>query len=446
VIELSPGIITTIMIAAILVGVLTGFPLAFVVGSIGLIMGYLLLGDAAFEIIYSRLYSLAQNYPLLAVPLFTFMGVVLQRSGIADGLFDALYLWLGGFRGGLAVSTVIFGTILAACLGVITASVTMLTLIALTPMVKRGYDKSLAAGAVCAGGTLGILIPPSVMLVIYGPMAMVSVGKLFMAAIFPGLTLGGLYCLYVAVRCWIQPTLGPAVPVEDRQVPLAVKTRMLLYSLVPPMVLILSVLGTIFFGIAPPTEAAAVGAFAATLLTIAYRKFNWRMLSYTALETLRVSAFVLMIGCLSFAFVGVFISAGCGDVVGNAIMNAPGGRWGAFVVVMFIVFILGMFIDWIGIVFIMVPILAPIGPQLGFDPLWFGMMICVNLQMSFMTPPFAVAIFVCRGTAAPELGVTIADIIRGVVPFVAIIMVGMALCIVFPQLILWLPAHMMVGW
>ena len=430
----------------ILLGVLTGFPLAFVVGSIGLIMGYLLLGDATFEILYSRLYSLAQNYPLLAVPLFTFMGVVLQRSGIADGLFDALYLWLGGFRGGLAVSTVIFGTILAACLGVITASVTMLTLIALTPMLKRGYDKSLATGAVCAGGTLGILIPPSVMLVIYGPMAMVSVGKLFMAAIFPGLLLGGLYCLYVAVRCWIQPQLGPAVPVEDRQVPLAVKTKMLLYSLVPPMVLILSVLGTIFFGIAPPTEAAAVGAFAAVLLTLAYRKFSWGMLSHTALETLRVSSFVLLIGCLSFAFVGVFISTGCGDVVGTAIMNAPGGRWGAFVVVMVIVFLLGMFIDWIGIVFIMVPILAPIGPELGFDPLWFGMMICINLQMSFMTPPFAVSIFVCRGTAAPELGVTIGDIIRGVIPFVGIIMVGMAFCIAFPQLILWLPAKMLVGW
>ncbi len=445
-IELSPEVITAIMIGGILLGVLTGFPLAFVVGSVGLIMGYLLLGDAAFEILYSRLYSLAQNYPLLAVPLFTFMGVVLQRSGIADGLFDALYLWLGGFRGGLAVSTVIFGTVLAACLGVITASVTMLTLIALTPMLKRGYDKSLATGAVCAGGTLGILIPPSVMLVIYGPMAMISVGKLFMAAIFPGLVLCGLYCLYVAVRCFLQPALGPAVPAEDRQVPLAVKTKKLLYSLVPPMVLILSVLGTIFFGIAPPTEAAAVGAFAAVLLTLAYRKFNWGMLSHTALETLRVSSFVLLIGCLSFAFVGVFISTGCGDVVGTAIMHAPGGRWGAFVAVMIIVFLLGMFIDWIGIVFIMVPILAPIGPELGFDSLWFGMMICINLQMSFMTPPFAVSIFVCRGTAAPELGVTIGDIIRGVIPFVGIIMLGMGLCIAFPQLILWLPAKMLAGW
>jgi len=444
-IDLSPEVVTAIMMGGILVGVLTGFPLAFVVGSIGLIGGYLLLGDAAFEILYSRLYSLSLNYPLLAVPLFTFMGVVLQRSGIADGLFDALYLWLGGFRGGLAVSTVIFGTILAACLGVITASVTMLTLIALTPMLKRGYDKSLATGAVCAGGTLGILIPPSVMLVIYGPMAQVSVGQLFMAAIFPGLILCTLYCLYIAVQCIRRPDWGPPVPREERAVSFVVKTKMLLYSLVPPMLLILSVLGTIFFGIAPPTEAASVGAFAAMVLAIVYRKFSWDILKGTALDTLRVSAFVLMIGCLSFAFVGVFISAGGGDVVARLILATPGGRWGAFFMVMFIVFILGMFIDWIGIVFIMVPILAPIGPELGFDPLWFGMMICLNLQMSFMTPPFAVSIFVCRGTAAPELGVTMSDIIRGVIPFVALIIVCLVLCTLFPQIMLWLPAHMISG-
>jgi len=445
-IDLSPEIITFLMIAGIIVGVMTGFPLAFVVGSVGLIMGYLLLGNAAFEILYSRLYSLSLNYPLLAVPLFTFMGVVLQRSGIADGLFDALYLWLGGFRGGLAVSTIIFGTVLAACLGVITASVTMLTLIALTPMVKRGYNKALASGAVCAGGTLGILIPPSVMLVIYGPMAMVSVGKLFMAAIFPGLLLCTLYCVYVAVACIRKPDWGPPVPKEERNVPLAVKTKMLLYSLVPPALLILSVLGTIFFGIAPPTEAASVGAFAAMVLAIVYRKFSWNILKGTCLDTMRVSAFVLMIGCLSFAFVGVFISTGCGDVVANVIMATPGGKWGAFLMVMFLVFILGMLIDWIGIVFIMVPILAPIGPELGFDPLWFGMMICVNLQMSFMTPPFAVSIFVCRGTAAPELGVTMSDIIRGVIPFVCLIIIGLILCTVFPQIILWLPSQMLVGW
>jgi tripartite ATP-independent transporter DctM subunit len=445
-INLSAEALTAIMIGSIFVGVLTGFPLAFVVGSVGLIVGYVMLGPQAFEIIYGRLYSLSLNYPLLAVPLFTFMGVVLQKSGIADGLFDALYLWLGGFRGGLAVATVLFGTVLAACLGVITAAVTMLTLIALTPMVSRGYDKSLACGAVCAGGTLGILIPPSVMLVIYGPMAQISVGKLFMAAIFPGLLLATLYCAYVAVRCLLQPDMGPSIPVEDRTVPFAVKTKKLVYSLFPPAILILSVLGTIFFGIAPPTEAASVGAFAAILLTVVYRKFSWGMLSHTAIETLRVSSFVLLIGCLSFAFVGVFISLGGAEVVSRVILAAPGGRWGAFLMVMIVVFMLGMFIDWIGIVFIMVPILSPIGPQLGFDALWFGMMICVNLQMSFMTPPFAVAIFVCRGTAAPELGVTISDIIRGVIPFVAMIVLGLVLCTIFPQIILWLPGQMITGW
>jgi len=441
-IDLSAEAITALMIGGIFLGVLTGFPLAFVVGSVGLIVGFLLLGPQAFEIIYSRLYSLSLNYPLLAVPLFTFMGVILQRSGIADGLFDALYLWLGGFRGGLAVATVIFGTVLAACLGVITAAVTMLTLIALTPMITRGYDKSLACGAVCAGGTLGILIPPSVMLVIYGPMAQLSVGKLFMAAMFPGLLLSVLYCSYVAIRCLLQPDAGPSIPVADRRVPFLVKTKKLAYSLFPPAILILSVLGAIFFGIAPPTEAASVGAFTATLLTIAYRKFSFSMLKYTALETLRVSSFVLLIGCLSFAFVGVFISLGGADVVSRVILAAPGGRWGAFLMVMIVVFLLGMFIDWIGIVFIMVPILAPIGPALGFDALWFGMMICVNLQMSFMTPPFAVSIFVCRGTAAPELGVTIADIIRGVIPFVVMIVVALVMCTIWPQIILWLPGKM----
>lgn len=439
---MSAEALTAIMILGVLAGVLTGFPLALVVGSIGLIVGYLVLGNAAFEILYQRVFSLSLNYPLLAVPLFTFMGVVLQRSGIAEGLYEALYVWLGGFRGGLAVSTVLFGTILAACLGVITASVTMLTLIALTPMVQRGYDKSLASGAVCAGGTLGILIPPSVMLVIYGPMAMLSVGKLFMAAIFPGLILGGLYCIYIAVRCLVQPSLGPPVPASERTVSFLFKTKLLLRSIVPPAFLILAVLGTIFFGIAPPTEAASVGALAAVLLSVVYRKFSWDMLKHATLTTFRVASFVLLIGCLSFAFVGIFIRLGGGDVVSSMILAAPGGRWGAFILVMFIVFLLGMFIDWIGIVFIMVPIIAPIGPELGFDALWFGMMICLNLQMSFLTPPFAVSIFVCRGTAAPHLGVTVAHIIRGIIPFVIIIIICLVVCTVFPELMLWLPERM----
>ena len=444
--NLSPELITIIMLGGILVLVLTGFPIALVVGSVGLIVGYLVFGDTALEIIYTRVYSLSLNYPFLAVPLFTFMGVVLQRSGIAEGLYEALYLWFGGFRGGLAVTTVVFGTILAACVGVITAAVTILTLIALAPMIKRGYDKSLASGSVVAGGTLGILIPPSIMLVVYGPMAGLSVAKMLIAAIFPGLILSSLYVTYITIRCFLQPKIAPPIPIEERRVPFIKKTTKLLTSMVPPVTLILAVLGSIFFGVAPPTEAAAVGSFAALLLSMGYRKFSFGLLKYVGIETLRVSAFVLLIGCLCYAFVGIFMSAGCGEVVSNAIISAPFGRWGPFAIVMLIVFLLGMFIEWIGIVFIIVPIITPIIVQLGFDPLWFGMMVCINLQMAFMTPPLAMSIFVCRGTAAPELGVTLADIIRGVIPFVLLVMVGLALFVAFPHIITWLPGQMITGW
>lgn len=280
------------------------------------------------------------------------------------------------------------------------------------------------------------------MLVIYGPMANISVGKLFMAAFFPGFVLSALYCTYIALRCFFQPKIAPAVPVEERTVPFIKKTIMLLTSLVPPTLLILAVLGSIFLGIAPPTEAAAVGAFAATILTIAYRRFSLDVLKDTASQTLKVTSMILLIGGLSFAFVGVFIATGCGKVVEAVILGAPGGHWGAFAMVMFIIFLLGFFIDWIGIIFIMVPIIAPIAPALGFDPLWFGMMIVINLQMAFMTPPMAAAIFYLRGSAAPELGVTMGDIIRGVFPFVGLIMIGLGLCVAFPQLILWLPSLM----
>ncbi|MBA7576507.1 C4-dicarboxylate TRAP transporter large permease protein DctM [subsurface metagenome] len=442
-IELSPEIVTSLMFGGVLSLVLTGFPIGFVIGSVGLIFGYLLFGgDITFHILYTRLYSLSLNYPYLAVPLFTFMGVVLQYSGIVEELYKALYETLSGFRGGLAVVTIVFGTVLAACLGVITASVTILTLIAMAPMVKRGYDKSLAAGTVCAGGTLGILIPPSIMLVVYGPQAGLSVGKMFMAAFLPGLLLSTLYITYIVIRCYLHPEVGPPIPLEKRQVSSIQKISKLLRSLLPPVLLILAVLGTIFTGIAPPTEAAAMGSLAAVLLSIAYRKFSWYLVKHAAIETLRISAFVVLIAGMCYAFVGVFMSAGCGEVVSNVIMSVPGGRWASFAVVMLIVFLLGMFIEWIGIVFIIVPIFTPIIKALGFDPLWAGMMICINLQMAFLTPPMAMSIFVCRGTAPAELGITMKDIIKGVIPFVIIIMISLALCIVFPQIITWLPAQM----
>ena len=441
-IEISPEITTLIMLGGILVGILSGYPLAIPIGALGLILGYAILGPSVLPLMYTRLFVLITSYVLLAAPLFIFMGIMLERSGIAERLYDALYMWLGGLRGGLAVTTVLLGTILAACVGIIGASVTMLSLLALPAMVNRGYSKSLAAGSVCAGGTLGILIPPSIMLVIYGPMAFISVGKLFMAAFIPGFILSGLYCSYIILRCLFQPNIAPAVPVEERKISFIKKTTMLLTSMAPPALLILAVLGTIFFGIAPPTEAAAVGAFAATVLALVYRRLNLEVLKDTVSRTLRVTAMIMLIGGLSFAFVGVFLATGCGKVIEELILSTPGGKWGAFAAIMFALFLLGFFIDWLGILFIMVPIVSPLVATLGFDELWFAMMICINLQMSFLTPPLAHAIFYLRGSAPPELGVTMGDIIRGVIPFVFLILICLGLCIAFPQLILWLPGQM----
>ncbi len=441
-IELSPEVVAVVMLGAVLVLVLTGYPLAYVVGIIALVVGIFVWQGQVSQMLYLRAQKIMLNYTLLAVPLFVFMGVMLERSGIIERLYDVLYLWLGGFRGGLAVVTVIVGTIMAATVGIITASVTLLTLVALPSMIKRGYAKSFASGACTAGGVLGILIPPSIMIVLYGPMAELSVGKLFFGAFVPGFILSALYISYIAIRSFIQPGIAPPVPIEERALPFLQKTTKLLVALVPPAILIMSVLGVIFMGIAAPTEAAGVGAFAATLLTIAYRRFTWDVLKEVTLMTARLSGFILLVGSMSFAFTGVFLGAGGGQVVSELILATPGGRWAAFAVIMFICFLLGMFIDWIGIIFIMVPIITPIGEALGFDPIWFAIMICVNLQTSFMTPPFAMGIYICRGAADPSLGVTVADIIRGVIPFVILILIAIALLVIWPNLILWLPSMM----
>jgi len=444
-IELSPAMATLIMVAGLILGVSTGYHLAIVILVVGLAVGFLVYGPPLYTLLYLQLFGLIYNYVLLAIPLFVFMGAMLERSGLAEKMFAALYLWLSGLRGGLAVITVLLGTIIAACVGVISASVSMLSLFALPAMMKRGYDRSLAAGAVCGGGSLGILIPPSIMLIIYGPLAQISVGRLFMAAFFPGFLLSGLYCSYIIIRCFLQRKLAPAVPPEERAVPLLKKTTMVITSVIPPAFIILAVLGSIFLGVAPPTEAAAVGGLAAILLTAANRRLNYQVMKEVLRMTLIITSMAMLIGAASVAYTGVFLNLGCGKVVQDLVLAVPGGRWGAFAMVMFIYFILGFLMEWIGIFFIMVPIMAPLAPILGFDPLWFGMMICINLQMSFMTPPYAFAIFILRGTARPEFGITTADIIRGVAPYVVLIIIGMGLCIAFPQLITWLPGQMIKG-
>jgi tripartite ATP-independent transporter DctM subunit len=441
-IDFSPELLTVLMFGLLIAIILLGYPLAFVLGGIGLGVGFLMMGTPMFTIAYLRMYGAITEYTFLAVPLFVLMGLMMERSGVSDGLFDALHLCLGRFRGGLAIATILLGTLVAATVGVIAASVTMLGLIGMPAMLKHGYSKELAAGAVCAGGSLGILIPPSVMLVLYGPMANLSVGKLFMAAFIPGFMLSGLYCAYIAIVCLLKPSLAPAASEESRGVPFLKKAMLLITNLVPPVILILAVLGSIFFGVAAPTEAAAVGALASMLMCMAYRKLTFRILWDSLVGTAKVAGMAFMVVIGASIFTAVFIKGGGTKVVAETILSAPGGQWGAFFLIMVVAFILGMFIDWIGIILVMIPILAPVGLALHFDPLWFAMMLIVNLQLSFITPPLAYAIFFCQGTLKPEMEMDTGHIIRGVLPYIGLISIGLLLMIRFPQIVLWLPSKM----
>jgi len=439
---MSPGLVVVVMFAGVFIGILLGYPLPFVVGGVAMILGWVVIGPQVFTLLRLRLWDMMSSYILLAIPLFVFMGSMVEKSGSAERLYSGLYLMFGRLRGGLAITTILVGTVLAACVGIIAASVITLALIGVPSMLRRGYNKELICGSVCAGGSLGILIPPSIMLVIYGPMAAISVGKLFMGAFGPGLLLSGLYVSYIAIRSWLKPSVAPSVSAEERAVPLRRKLFILVTGMLPPLFLVLSVLGVIFFGIAAPTEAAASGAFVATLLALAYRRLNWETLKAVMLETVRVATMALLIGWSASMFTGVFLRLGGGEVITNIILAAPFGKWGAFALIMLVVFALGFLVDWTAIVFIMVPLIAPIVPELGFDPLWFAIMVCVNLQMALMTPPMAPAIFFLKGITKPEWGIETGHIIRGIIPFVIFIIVGLAICIAFPDIIMWLPHQM----
>ena len=439
---LTPELITVIMFVAIAVGILIGYPLPFIVGGVAMLLGIAVMGTEVFSLLRLRLWGMMSDYILLAIPLFVFMGSMVEKSGASERLYSGLYLVFGPVRGGLAITTILMGTVLAACVGIIAASVIMLGLIGVPSMLKRGYNREIISGSVCAGGALGILIPPSIMLVIYGPMAQISVGKLFMGAFGPGLLLSALYITYIVVRTLLNPSLAPPISVEERQVPVSTKLRALLVGMAPPSFLVLSVLGVIFFGVASPTEAAACGCLAATLLAVAHRRLNRATLKAVMIETMKVGTMAMLIGWSASMFTGVFLRLGGGQVVADIVMAAPGGKWGAFGLVMLVVFILGFLVDWIAIVFILVPLLAPIIPQLGFDPLWFAIMVCVNLQMALMTPPMAPAMFFLKGIVKPEWGITTGHIIRGVFPFVGLIAIALTLCILWPDIILWLPHQM----
>ena len=437
-IDLSPEVITVLMLAGLLIGIFMGHPIAFVLGGVGIIVGYIGWGSSVFGMFPTRIYGVMDNYVLLAIPLFIFMAQFLDSSGITEDLFTALRYLLGPVRGGIGISVVVVSTIFAACTGIIGASVVTMGLLALPMMLKYGYSKKLASGVVCAGGTLGILIPPSIMLVVMGGQAQISVGKLFAGAVIPGMILSILYISYVGIRCYINPAFGPPVSERERaEISYSKILSLVAKSLLPPAILILGVLGSLFTGIATPTEASGAGAFLAFLMVIAYRKFSWKGLYRAAASTAKASTMVLIIVVGASCFTGVFLAVGGGQVVTSFVLGLGFGKWGIFWLMQLIVFLLGMFIDWIGIVLICFPLFLPIAIKLGFDPLWFVITIAVNLQASFLSPPFGYALFYLKGINVP--GLHIVDIYKGILPFVLLMAIGLIICIVFPQTITYLP-------
>ncbi len=441
---MTPEVLAISMFVFLMVTIALGHPLAITLAGVATLFGLIDNGGnvpALLDLFVNNSWGLFQNYTLVAVPLFIFMAQILDRSKVSEALFDALYIVLGGLRGGLGMAVIVVSTVFAATTGIVGASVVAMGLMAGPALLRRGYDKSLSAGIICSSGTLGILIPPSIMLVVYGGltgMKETSVGNLFAGAILPGLLLSSMYLLYVGVRCFLNPELGPPIPVEERTATLKQKVTMTLTSFVPPFGLILTVMGTILAGVATPTEAAALGCVGAMVLAMFSRKFNWDVISQASVSTLRTTSMIMLLFIGGKLFSVVFLSMGGGDAVADMLLGMDVSPYVVLAIMMAVVFIMGMFIDWAAILLVVVPIFTPIAMDLDFNPLWFAMLICVNLQTSFLTPPFGYSLFYFKGVAPPEY--TMGHIYKGILPFVAIQIIGLAVMIFFPQIITWLPS------
>lgn len=443
------------MFVVLLMLLLTGYPVAFALGATACLfslltsdllpgLGVTLPWDPAFRIarlniLPQRIFgSIMDNYTLVAVPFFIFMGAMLERSGLAEDLLQTMGRLFSAMRGGLAISVVLVGMLLAAATGVVGASVVTMAVLALPVMLKHGYDHRLASGTVAASGTLGQIIPPSIVLIILGDQMGVNVGNLFLGAFVPGMLLGILFILWIALVSWWRPLLAPALPAPGADFPVEKLLPAVLRCLVPPLTLVAAVLGTIFFGIATPTEAGAMGALGATLLAALYRRLDLTNLQGVADTTVKLTSMVFIILVGATAFATVFSAVGATLVVEEFLLGLPGGVATFLFFVMLTVFLLGFFLDFIEITFIVVPLITPIAITLGIDPLWLGVLIAMNLQASFLTPPFGFSLFYLRGAAPPEIRTT--EIYRGIVPFICIQLLMLLIIVAFPALVTWLPS------
>jgi len=438
-----------LMFPALFFLIFLGFPVAFSLMSVAFVFGLYTFGMASFFQYTQKVEDIASNFVLAAVPLFVFMGSMLERSGIAERLFEAVHLWTKRLPGGLAIGTVIMCIIFAASTGVIGATETVVGLLAIPSMMRFKYDKSLISGTICAGGSLGTIIPPSVVVVVLGPIADVSIGDLMVGMIFPGLVLSALYVLYILGLCILRPSAAPRIKAEDDEPDLVTKLIITFKALVPPMLMIFAVLGSIMLGWAAPTEAAALGALGAFILTLAYGQFTWRVFLETITKTLTVTAMIMLILLGGSIFTGVFVGSGGMGVMRDMIEVVNFGPWELLVLFLLLVFIAGFFLEWISILLIFVPLFMPFirdawaASSYGsyFDPVWFCMLLLIMIQSSYLTPPMAPAIFYLRGIAPPEI--TLRDMYWGVVPFLVIQVIALAIVMAFPGLALWLPDQLL---
>ncbi len=428
------------MFLALTILLMAGFPVTFTLMGTALCFGLIGFGWNFFNLLPLRIWGVMGNVTLMAVPLFVFMGVMLERSGLAEDLLDTMGVLFGRIRGGMAISVVVVGAILGASTGIVGATVVTMGLLAVPTMLKRGYQKELATGTVSASGTLGQIIPPSIVLVLIGDIVGVSVGDLFIGAVLPGLLLVSLYIVYILIVAMFRPELAPAIPKEELD---AMSAKQLLTrvskALFPPLFLMVAVLGSIFAGIASPTEAAAVGAVGATLLALANRKFSLGILREVMQTTVKLTCMVFIILCGAAAFGLVFRGLG-GDELVREFLGGLADKYSkgmVLAIVMGLIFVIGFFLDFIEITFIHVPVLAPIMLEFGFDPVWFCILLAVNLQTSFMTPPFGFSLFYLKAVTPPE--VTTGHIYRGIIPFVFFQLIGLAIVVLFPKLATWLP-------
>ncbi len=443
------GPLTYLMFGSLLVALMMGLPLTFVTGGLGVMFIYL-VGDATMlNIIPGRIFPMMTNSDLAAIPLFIFMASMLERAGLIEEMFNVVYKWMGGLSGGLATATILASTILAAMVGVIGAAVVTMGIIALPAMLKRGYDHQIALGSIMAGGTLGILIPPSILAILYAVVAQQSVGELYLGSIIPGLMLSGMYIAYVLIRTKLNPKLGPPVPEEER---ISFGQKMLLLKdLVAPLVLVMLVLGLLFGGIATPVEAAGIGSFGAMLVAMKHGAFSVAALKDASVTTAKASAMVLWIMFGASVFVGFYILQGGQEFITQSILSTGMSAYGILFLLMILLVVLGMFLDWVGILLLAVPIFIPIVQALEFDGLfglpgvagddvvlWFGVLYLVNMQMSFLSPPFGYALFYIRGVCPPDI--TMATIFKSALVFLALQAFGLMVCVLVPGVVTWLPS------